>query len=205
LTKNTETQTHFLEFEADVNTWKLGPPGVQAARPPRCGVCDAPGVDVDGKVVLHGHGLRERTLLGPLDADGEPTVWDLLLRRYACQRCKAVLTVGPRGLLPRRRYCARVIALALWLWAVHQLTDAAVRQRVSPIADEGLSRPERWTTLRRWGRAVREGRLWSSASIDPSWSLRDCASRAAHLMWSRGSPDASTDESRVFRGAALAR
>lgn len=203
--RNTETRTHFIEFPADVNSWKQGPPDVQAARPPRCVVCDAPGIDVDGKVVLHGHGLRERTLVSPLDAEGEPRSCDLLLRRYACQRCKAVLTVGPRGLVPWRRYSAMVIAVALWLWGVRQLTDPAVRERTSPVADEGLSRPERWTTLRRWGRAVREGRLWPSVSIDPSWSLRDCARRAAHLLWSRGSPDSSTDEGRVFRGAALAR
>ncbi len=205
MTKTTETQTHFIEFGADVNTWKRGPPDVRTGRPPRCLVREAPCIEPSGKVVLHGQGLRERTLLGPLDARGEPRVCKLLLRRYECQRCKAVLTVGPRGLLPRRRYSAKVIALAFWLWAVRQLTDAAVRQRISPVADEGLSRPERWTTLRRWARAVQDHRLWPSASIDPSWSLRDCARRAAHLLWSRGSPDASTDEGRVFRVAAHAR
>lgn len=205
LTKNTETPTHFIESEAGVKSWAHGPPDVQAARPTRCVACGAPGIDVDGKVVLHGHGLRERTLLGPEHAEGEPRVCELLLRRYACQRCKAVLTVGPRGLLPRRRYCAMVIALALWLWAVCQQTDARVREQMSPVANEGLSRPERWTTLRRWARAVREGRLWPSTSVDPSWSLRDCARRAARLLRSRASPDAGADEAQVFRGATLAR
>jgi len=200
-----ETKAHYVQFDIDVNSWMQLPPGVRLSRPPRCPICDACGVHASGRVVLWGHGLRKRQLLGPLDAGGEPTVCELLLRRYRCQACRGVITVGPRGLLPRRQYSAMVIALALWLWAVHHLNDPAVRERTSPFADEGLSRPERWTTLRRWGRAVRDGRLWPGLSIDPSWSLRRCAERAAHFVWSRGSPDAHTDEGRVFHGAALAR
>ena len=204
MARNTEAKSHYVETEHDVKTWMMAGPCVQTARPPRCVICDAPGVDANGKVILHGHGLRERTLLGPLDAGGEPKATRVVMQRYACQRCKAVLTVGPRGLLPWRRYSAMALALALWWWGVYQLTDPVVREQTSPVEDEGLSRPERWTTLRRWGRAVQEGRLWPRVSIDPSWSLRECAKRAALLLWSRGSPDSSTDEGRVFRGAALA-
>lgn len=202
---NTETPTHFIEFEADVKSWRLGPPDVRATRPSRCVACDAPGVNVDGKVVLHGHGLRERRLRGPLDAQGTPEDCGLLLRRYACQRCKAVLTVGPRGLLPRRRYSAMALAVALWLWGVCRQTDAGVRERSCPVANEGLSRPERWTTLRRWARSVREGRLWPGVSVGSDWSLRECARRAAHQLWARAGPGAGGDEGRVCRGAALAR
>lgn len=202
---NTETIPHFVQFEIDVKSWVLKTPDVPTARPSRCMVCDAPGINANGAVVLHGHGLRERSLLGPLDVEGEATVCELLLRRFECQRCDAVITVGPRGLVPGRHYSAMAIGLALWLWAVYRRTDPAVRKRTSPVEDEGLSRPERWTTLRRWARAVRDGLLWPSASIGLDWSLRRCAERAARLIWSQGSPDSSTDEARVFRGAEHAR
>src|SRR5690606_38627643 len=126
-----------------------------------CPVCGAPGQRADGRVVLHGHGVRVRRLRGPVTADGEPTEIEVLVRRYECQHCRAVITVGPRGVLPRKRYTAKAIALALWLWSVWRLTDAAVRRAICPVVETGLSRPERWTTLRRWARAARDGRLWS--------------------------------------------
>jgi hypothetical protein len=201
---NTETVPHFVQFDLDVKPWIDAPPDLPTARPPRCVVCNAPGINASGRIVLHGHGLRERGLLGPGEVGDKPMVRRLLLRRYECQCCKAVITVGPRGLLPGRRYSATAVAVALWFWAVRMLTDPEVRKRTSPNEDQSLSRPERWTTLRRWARAAREGRLWSSASIAPEWSLRDCANRAARLIWSRGRPDSSTDEARVFHGAGLA-
>jgi len=184
--QDSETKDHYVEFDLDVNFWAQDPPGVRVARPPVCVECEAPGVGASGKVVLHGHGLR-------------------LLRRYECQRCMAVLTVGPRGLLRWRRYSAQALGLALYLWAVVGLTDPAVRERTSPVDNGGLSRPERWTTLRRWGRAIRDGALWPGVSVDRRWTLRECAARVAHHLRSRGSPDSGTDEARVFHGAALAR
>jgi hypothetical protein len=97
------------------------------------------------------------------------------------------------------------IALALWLWSVWRLTDAVVRRATCPVAETGLSRPERWTTLRRWARAAREGRLWSSPDLDDNWSLRECAERVVRCLRSRGNPDAPTDEHRIFGAAAHAR
>lgn len=97
------------------------------------------------------------------------------------------------------------IALALWLWSVWRLTDPAVRAATCPVAEAGVSRPERWTTLRRWARAARDGRLWSSPDIDQDWSLRDCAERMVRCLGSRDDPDAPTDEHRIFGAAALAR
>jgi hypothetical protein len=202
---NTESANHFVHFDLDVNFWALAPVDAPTARPTRCPVCDAPGEQADGRVVLHGHGVRVRRLRGPVTADGEPTEFVVLVRRYACQRCRAVITVGPRGLLPRRRYTAMAITLALWLWAVRQLTDAAVRNTTCPVAETGVSRPERWTTLRRWGRAARDGELWPSPAVGEGWSLRRCAERVVRCLWSSGDPDAPTDKHRIFGAAAHAR
>lgn len=203
--KNPESSTHFVDIDIDVKFWVSDPPDVATARPARCPVCEEPAQRPCGRTRLHGHAVRGRRLRGPLNAGGAGVEVELTLRRYACQACGAVITVGPRGLVSRRRYTLMAIAVALWLWAVRQLTDPEVRRATCPVADTGLSRPERWTTLRRWARAVREGHLWPGVSLEPSWSLRGCAERAARHVWSRGGIESSTDEARVFRGAALAR
>jgi len=202
---NTETINHFVHFDLDVNFWVRATPDAPSARPPRCPVCAAPGQQADGGLILHGHGLRTRRLRGPVTADGEPTELEVLVRRYECQRCQAIITVGPRGLVPRRRYTAMAIALALWLWSVWRWTDPAVRGATCPTPETGVSRPERWTTLRRWARAARDGELWPGSPVASDWSLRRCTERAVRCLGSLGDPDAPTDEHRIFGAAAHAR
>jgi len=203
---NTESPTRFVQFDLNVNYWRKNPPNTPEARPPRCPICGAPGQSSDGRIVLHGHGSRVRRLRGPIAADGKPIQFEVLVRRYACQCCKAIVTVGPRGLLPRRRYTGNAIALALWLWAVWQHTDPKVRDATCPVAESGVSRPERWTTLRRWARAGRDGALWSGRpALALEWTLRLCAERVARWLWSFGDPDAPTEEHRIFGAAAHAR
>lgn len=202
--KDAECPSHFVHFDLDVNFWAKRLPGVATARPKRCPRCRAPGVDADRRVILHGHGLRRRRLRGPEQVGGEPLEREIQVHRYACQRCRAVITVGPRGLLPGRLYSAAALALALWLWAVTQLTDPEVRAATCPVRDEGLSRPERWTTLRRWAKAARDGRLWPGPVLAADWTLRQCAERVARWMGSRSDPLAVSDEHRVFAAAAHA-
>lgn len=201
--KDAERPSQFVHFDLDVNFWAKQTPDVATARPARCPCCGAPGV-ADGQITLHGHGLRQRRLRGPGEVGGDPVERVLELRRYHCQRCHAVVTVGPRGLLPGRLYTAAALVLALWLWAVGSRPDPDVRAATCPVADEGLSRPERWTTLRGWAKAAREGRLWPGLAMAADWTLRESAGRLARWVWSRGDPCAVTDEHRVFAAAAHA-
>ena len=97
------------------------------------------------------------------------------------------------------------IALALWLWAVCRQRDAELRANVCAVEYRGVSRPERWTTLRRWARAARDGVLWSSPPTAADWTLRQCAERVANWLRSLGDPTAPTHEHRVINGAAHAR
>jgi len=60
---------------------------------------------------------------------GAPGLIGVLLRRYHCQSCGAVVVVGPRGIAPGRLYGAGAIALALALWGCGGLAPAAVRRR----------------------------------------------------------------------------
>jgi hypothetical protein len=185
-------------FDLDVNTWRLALPGVTVARPACCRVCEAPAI-VDGRIILHGHGLRTRVLRGPLEPGGESDEIVVQVRRYQCQRCKAVTTVGPRG-LTSRRYLTMVIVLALWLWSACSWLDASVRARVCSVpVNTYAARPERWTTLRRWAKVFAD----AHASISAPETLRQAAHREAQRCRAIGPPDAS-DEVRVFAGAALA-
>ena len=106
--------------------------------------------------MLHGHGLRERVLLGPEVAGGEPVLRVALCRRFRCTACEAVLLVVPRMVQARRRFSASAIALALALWGNERLTAERIRTRVSPDAFEEGG----WRSLRRWTRAVASGALF---------------------------------------------
>ena len=106
--------------------------------------------------MLHGHGLRERVLLGPEVADGKPVVRTVLCRRFRCTACEAVLLVVPRPVQARRRFSACALALALALWGHERLTAEGVRKRVAP----GRFEEGGWRSLRRWVRAVAAGTLF---------------------------------------------
>jgi hypothetical protein len=202
LEQNPRATSRVAQFDLDVNTWRLCLPNVSAARLSCCPVCNAPAI-IDGRIILHGHGLRTRALRGPLEPGGEPCEIEVLMRRYQCQRCKAVTTVGPRG-LTSRRYLTMVIVLALWLWSACDRActrlDASVRARVCPVpANPYAARPERWTTLRRWAKDFADAHASSSSPA----TLRQAAHREAQRCRAIGPPEAS-DEVRVFAGAALA-
>jgi hypothetical protein len=81
------------------------------------------------------------------------------VRRYRCRACKAILLVGPRGLVPRRWYGAGAIALAFAAYAGGE-TSAAVRRRTSPTTVVGGSACDRWITLVRWLDCAGRGELF---------------------------------------------
>ena len=89
----------------------------------------------------------------------------LVLRRYRCVACSAVITVVPRGVARRRHYGHAAIAMALALWALLGETVSAVRSRVCAFRITVCGGD--WPTLRRWARAAGVG------------SLREVAARAA--------------------------
>lgn len=159
----------------------------------------------DERIVLHGHGVRERQHWGPPEPEAAAEIGSLIERRYRCTECNAVIVVRPRGVLPHRRYNAAAIALALWLWAIELASDRSVREKTSPQPTTGMSRPERWTTLRRWAKAARDGNLWPRVRADASWTLRQCAERAARVIAGWADTAIACDRQRVFLGAARIR
>lgn len=136
-----------------------------------CGAASRPS---GGGLGLHGHGLRDRQVRGPLTAE-DPSTWVVIAcRRYECTTCGAILTVVPRGIAPRRHYGYAAIAMAFALWAIMHEPVAEVRRRVcsSRISHDA---PTRWPTLARWARSARD------AFGDASMTLEIAAARAAQI------------------------
>lgn len=82
----------------------------------------------------------------------------MLVRRYLCQRCGAVVVVAPRGVLRSVRYTAVSIALSLGLWSVQRQPGHRIRERVSPLGSSGYAELHGWRSLSRW--ASRGGRIF---------------------------------------------
>ena len=133
-------------------------PEVDDARPACCNGCGKPAKE-SGKVHLHGHGCRVRSVVVLAAVFGEEVqVMGCWVRRYRCCRCGAVLTVLPMGVLSRYLYSVAAIVVALLLKTEapvgEGLGDAEVYRR------QGMyRRPSwwpgggyRWRSLERWAR-----------------------------------------------------
>src|SRR5215211_5741409 len=125
-------QGSIVRSEVDVKRWAVEPPSIDAVRPRTCPRCGQPGDQPGRRLGLHGHGLRDRQMRGPLQPGGRPALVVLQIRRYLCQGCRTVVTVLPREAAPYRHYSAPAIAWALALFGVAGLAPAEVRARTSP-------------------------------------------------------------------------
>jgi hypothetical protein len=155
---------------------------------------------------LHGHGLRMRQILGPVEPLGAPVILEVPCRRYLCLSCDAVVLVVPSAMLPGRRYSASAIAQALALFGLEGQSPAKIRRRTSPDKIVGATASAGWASMHRWCDEVRDGRLFPEARACPeAFTRRQVAERAATAIGSRAPPpvDASLTV-RAFIGAAPA-
>lgn len=133
-----------------VERWLQQMPTVEEARPARCPLCNAPSHPVGEGLGLHGHGVRSRQVWGPLSAEAEPQIHEVLVRRYQCQSCGQTFTVGPESMARRYLYMVTAIVAGLWRWGQRREPARRVRQQLSPLRVQGAARPERWASLARW-------------------------------------------------------
>jgi hypothetical protein len=160
---------------------------------------------VGARLVVHGHGLLERQVRGVLAIGDAPGMLTISVRRYACQLCRAVMTVVPTGMLARRQYSGPSIALALHLWLVAGLSDRMVRTQVCAWQLRGRS-ARGWSQLYRW--TDQAARLFAlprlvSALGDPHEVARRVLTTLAALSSSARSGAPIVVQ--LFEGAALTR
>jgi hypothetical protein len=106
--------------------------------------------------VLHGHGLRARTVI--VRVGGRSKLTEILARRYVCCACGAVALVMPADVARRCLYTLSVIAAALAHWSHGGWSAAAVRSALGAFSLLGDAATG-WPSLVRWTRIAE--RLWS--------------------------------------------
>jgi hypothetical protein len=131
-------------------------------------------------VGLHGHGLRERWVQGPLSPEEAPREHGVATRRYQCQRCRAVVVVCPRQVRRGMRYSTVAIAVALVRWSVEGQAAHRVRVEVSPMKRVGSDGHRDWRSVRRWARAG--PRLWPLIGAVPTGPPRCMAASVVHRL-----------------------
>lgn len=146
----TRSNRRIVHSAIEVKSWASNPPSCGSGRPSLCACCGAAGREPGRALVIVGHGLRERTIEGPLAPGDDACATTILTRRYRCRACGAVLVVVPSGVARGYRYSLSAIACALALWACAQLSAAQVRERTSTAKVIGASSATRWASLRRW-------------------------------------------------------
>lgn len=152
--EKTRSKKRIVHCAVEVKSWADSPPSCEAARPPCCASCSAASREPGRALVIVGHGLRGRTVEGPVAAGEPPALTEILARRYLCRACGAILVVLPRGISRRYRYSLAAIAWALSLWSHERATSAEVRTRTSIATTVGASSATRWASLRRWTRCA---------------------------------------------------
>jgi hypothetical protein len=136
-------------------------------------------------------------------ADGPAESVVIKVRRYRCRACRAVIVVGPRGLVRGRWYSGGAIGLAIAAYGGGE-SSASVRGRVSPSAAVGPSARERWVTLARWIDAAQEGRLFGCSRLN-AHARRDVAERVGLVLAGRAGRALGEDLlDATFAGAAIA-
>jgi hypothetical protein len=202
-TDKTRSGVTIIQSHIDIKTWLEHSPTVDEVRPNRCPKCGAASCPIGGPTRLHGHGKRERQVLGPIDSNAKPTMVLILARRYLCTACGAVPVVVPREVRAKRLYSASAIGFGLALWGLMKLKATDVRQRINPAKVVGVA--DDWATVRRWAKDVAAGKLFVDLQRQPiGHKLRNVAATAATTL--AGYADAPTRslplECRAFFGAA---
>ena len=124
-------------------------------------------------LVLHGHGLRARTVF--VRGAHQVEITEVLARRYVCCACGAVVLVVPAEVARRHLYTLCVIAGALAAWSHGALPARAVRAAYGAFPIVGAS-ARGWRSLVRWTRGA--SRLWPRLGPPPAASPQ----RAAHAL-----------------------
>lgn len=200
--KKVRSKHGIVVSEIDVKSWLADLPTVSQVRPARCASCGVASRPHGGNLAVHGHGLVSRQIRGPPDVDDKSEIVVVEVRRYECQRCGAVMTVVPRGVLHGMLYAAQAIALALFLYGVEARCAREIRARLCAWPAIGASATG-WPSLRRW--IARASSLWRSIRPSlPKASTRQRAERAAMTLVAHAQIGGD-DVARVFDGAVRAR
>jgi hypothetical protein len=150
--------------------------------------------------VIVGHGLRERTVQGPVTAEASPALTEVLTRRYRCRSCGAVLVVQPPGVGRGYRYTLSAIAWALSLWGYARATAGEVRARTSTQKMLGACSAGRWASL---SRSTRCALLLFGIAPGEAGTLRERAAKVAAFVAAHAPVSSGRVPQDAFLGASF--
>lgn len=169
------SDVRIVRSSIDVKQWlHRGPPSVDVARPAHCPGCGTASRPLGDGLVLHGHGLRPRTVI--VRSQGRSILQEIQARRYVCRACDAVALVMPADVARRCLYTLSVIAAALAAWSCADMPACSVRSAFSAFPVVGAA-VTGWASLVRWSRAA--NRLWAQLGATIGGSPRSVAGRVA--------------------------
>ena len=154
----------FVASALGIKSWSERTPTCAEARPGTCPCCGA--ATPAGGRAAGDRGARRSSSgrsSAPERRAGRPERSLVQLRRYRCRACRAILVVGPRGLV--RRPLVRRAARSRWPSRRTRAARRVLRCAAAPARRRvvGGSARERWVTLARWLDAARRGELFGVA------------------------------------------
>jgi hypothetical protein len=173
------SRVRIVYWSIAVKYWAEFPPPVEAVRPSRCLGCGKGAYAADGSLLIHGHGVRGRVVQGPGESGKAVPVAELVLRRYQCQACGAVMHSAPGGVLRRCVYLGGAIAQALGRW-VDGAPAREVRAEVSGQRVLGATAAAGWASLGRWVRGA--SKLWPRLPTQARGSVRERATQVVAFL-----------------------
>ena len=175
-----------LQTDIEIKTWLKKIPDVDQVRPSRCPRCKTASRCPGRNLSIHGHGVVSRDIWGALTSDDSATIIEVKIRRYRCLQCRHILRVGPKAILPYRRYHAAAIAAAFALWAIFGWDIGSLRQRVSPWQHVAEDTHNRWVSLFRWTQLAANGDIWPlRQKLSPHLSRPDIAAYIVRSLVAR--------------------
>ena len=202
--RRTKSIPRIVHSEVGVKFWAAALPSVDCVRPGSCPCCGAPSRPIGHPLGLVGHGTRERQVRGPPFPGAATTQSVILVRRYRCRTCGAIITVVPRGVVQCRHFGAGAIGITVHGWGLERRSLDDVRRAVGGHDVEGRG----WPAARRWVDAIQAGRLFGGRvrPCPPGFSRARIAERAATTLLELGRPvaDSLDPHVQVFVGAGLA-
>lgn len=178
---------------------------VGVLRPDHCPKCACAAFSTEGRINIQGHGVVRRHQRGP-PRPGEPAEdVTLLIRRYRCKPCRAVIRVVPSSATARKHFSGAAIAAALALWGLCGQTAAKVREVVNDRSTDGEAG---WSSLSRWARALSAGTLFPELNLrGVAGTARALAAKAASVLcgWAPPPCRESPRDHQAFAGACRMR
>lgn len=153
--------------------------------------------------MVQGHGLRERQQRGPPASHSSPGCAVIVVRRYVCTACGAVMTVLPAAAQAFKHFSGAAVAMALALWGLCGESARGVRARVNDWRPGAGARG--WRSLGRWARAAAQGELFAGLALGGcEGTPREQATRVAQALCGHAPPDArqGSFDAQAFVGAA---